>query len=382
MDIKSYEQMEIDFNEFYCTKIEPRLEEYEKIRKEGAIKIIVSRIGCFSFCIGFTLVYLHKFMSILLPIGFIFTGIAICFLIPLIYLTRNNSNNSRGETVIKTDFEYDLKKVLMNNFLQIFSKNADWYKGFRNSYWEKVNIYRKTNIFNSFPWALFDDNIHLDFRNVGINICEVNTSIFNKISLLLIFFTVAFVSGFGSVTCILVVILFSLFPFMIFATKIIFILLITYLIIKTVQYSSFKGIVVELSMNKNFTGHTFFLNKSFNAKKIIINRKKYENIELESVSFMNKYDVFSTDQTEARYILTTAMIDRLEHLKLAFNAKYIRGSFKDNKLILAINTGKDMFAMGNDFKESNLQTFRDLFNEIVSIMKIIDQLKLDEKTGL
>ena len=135
-------------------------------------------------------------------------------------------------------------------------------------------------------------------------------------------------------------------------------------------------------MNKNFTGHTFFLNKSFNAKKIIINRKKYENIELESVSFMNKYDVFSTDQTEARYILTTAMIDRLEHLKLAFNAKYIRGSFKDNKLILAINTGKDMFAMGNDFKESNLQTFRDLFNEIVSIMKIIDQLKLDEKTGL
>ena len=52
-------------------------------------------------------------------------------------------------------------------------------------------------------------------------------------------------------------------------------------------------------MNKNFKGHTFFLNKSFNTKKITINRKKYENIKLESVDFMNKYEVYSTDQIEA-----------------------------------------------------------------------------------
>jgi hypothetical protein len=72
----------------------------------------------------------------------------------------------------------------------------------------------------------------------------------------------------------------------------------------------------------------------------------------------------------------------LENLKFAFHANFVRGSFKDNKLILAIDTGKDMFAMGNDFKESNAQTFRELFDEIVSIMKIVDQLEIDKQIGL
>ena len=69
-------------------------------------------------------------------------------------------------------------------------------------------------------------------------------------------------------------------------------------------------------------------------------------------------------------------------MKFSFNAKYIRGSFKDNKLVISINTGKDMFAMGSDFKESNFKTFTELFYEITSVMQIVDQLKLDEKTGL
>ena len=94
---------------------------------------------------------------------------------------------------------------------------------------------------------------------------------------------------------------------------------------------------------------------------------------------MDKYQVYSTDQIEARCLLSPAMIDRINNLKLAFRSNYIRGSFKDDKLILAIDTGKDMFAMGNDFKVSNYRTFKNLFKEIISILQIVDQLKIDNE---
>ena len=383
MKNKTYEQMEADFKEFYSKKIKPRLVEYEKERKEGVPKIIAFKVCWFSFILSFALVFFSniipiKLQPITMPISFISLGIAICSMVWLILLTRNDSKDNRGSVTIKSNFEYNLKLALMRYFLDIFSQNTDWHKGLRCGYWEKIDNYRKTNIFNPFPYALFDDTIYLVYKNIEINIYETNTAIFNNCTVMLIPFCLIFFGCFIKP----IIISFFFFRFIIYIFIPAFIIAIFFIIKKCIQYSPFKGVVVELKMNKNFKGHTFFLNKSFQEKKIAINCKKYENIKLESIDFMSKYKVYSTDQIEARYILTTAMIDRLEHLQLAFRANYIRGSFKDNKLILAIDTGKDMFAMGNDFKKSNFQTFRDLFNEIISIMKIIDQLKLDEKTGL
>ena len=75
-------------------------------------------------------------------------------------------------------------------------------------------------------------------------------------------------------------------------------------------------------------------------------------------------------------------MERVSNLKFAFKAKYVNGSFKNNKLTLAIYTGKDMFAMGNDFKDTNEQTFEELYEEMISILQIVDELKLNEHTGL
>lgn len=362
MDTKTYEQMRAEFCEFYKIKVKPRLAEYEAKRRAGAPKIFAFYATWFSFITGVASLMFSQKVPILTSISGILMGIAICSCIWLCFLTRNDPKDSRGATVIKSNFEYDLKLYLMKYFLEIFSPNANWGCGLLNGYWEKIRNYKKNNIFNPFPYALFDDTIFLIFKDIEINIFEVNTAIFNKITIMLIPFLFVWLSGVFSLQ--LVIVLFIIF------------------IIKYLRYAPFRGIVVELKMNKNFKGHTFFLDKSLNSKKIAVDSKKYENIKLESVDFMKKYNVFSTDQVEARYILTTSMIDRLENLKLYFHANFIRGSFKDNKFIIAIETDKDMFAMGSDFKETNLQTFNNLFNEIVSILKIIDQLKLNEKTGL
>ena len=115
---------------------------------------------------------------------------------------------------------------------------------------------------------------------------------------------------------------------------------------------------------------------------IVIDKKKVSPVMLEKSDFSDKYQVFSDNQIEARYLLTTAMMERIEGLSFAFKAKSVRGSFMNNKLTLAINTGRDMFSMGGDFKESDSNVFMQLYDEIISVLQIVDELKLDEHTGL
>ena len=69
MEIKTYEQMEADFTEFYLKKIQPRLADYEKERKEGAPKIIAFNIVWFSFLVAFLFLRkIHIFSNVLLTL--------------------------------------------------------------------------------------------------------------------------------------------------------------------------------------------------------------------------------------------------------------------------------------------------------------------------
>lgn len=103
---------------------------------------------------------------------------------------------------------------------------------------------------------------------------------------------------------------------------------------------------------------------------------------MEDVEFNKKYKTFSNNQVEARFVLTTAFMERFKNLQIAFKAKYIRAAFKDKKITIAIDAGKDLFSMAQMNKETNAETFVELFNEILSILALIQALKLNQKIGL
>ena len=370
MEEKSYGEMKKEFMFFYHNEVKDKLPAYEKARKEGALKIFFFNLTWFSIILIVPLSFLfEKYCLYFFPIPFI---LSICDS----YLTRNDPKTGRNSTTIKTNYEMDLKRPLMLKFVKIFLSDAQWKKGLcqnQNSatvpeisnIFAKIKQIRLQNILNPFPWLVFDDVVCGKFKNVQINIYESNTNIFNHVTVYLIPFGIIWITG---MTVGLIWILFILL-FIIFSWKIF-------------QYAPFRGVIVEIEMNKNFTGHTFFHEKSISACKIPINKKKYTPVQLEKSAFSDKYQVFSDNQIDARYLLTTAMMERIENLSFAFKAKSVRGSFKDNKLMLAINTGVDMFAMGNDFKASNTDTFSHLYNEMVSVLQIVDELKLNQQTGL
>lgn len=116
---------------------------------------------------------------------------------------------------------------------------------------------------------------------------------------------------------------------------------------------------------------------------ILIQKRKMQDVKLEDVSFDKRFNVYTTDQVEARYILTPTFMEKLKSLETAFGAKNIKCSFFDDQTMFAIPCKKDLFELGSLFKPLNSnKSIENFYNELHSIQQMIDHFKLNEKIGL
>jgi len=110
---------------------------------------------------------------------------------------------------------------------------------------------------------------------------------------------------------------------------------------------------------------------------------KRRTLDLEDLNFNDKFLIYSDDEVEARYFATTAFIDRLVNLELAFKASDIMCLGFEDKLIFLIYKKKNLFELGSLYKQVDTTKYiEEVFNQIAAIMLMIDHFKLDEKTGL
>ena len=387
MEEKSYSQMKQEFIEFYHNEVVKALPKYNKKRKEEYPKLIVFMIGWFSFLALFASLIIYP------KLGLYIAPIVVVSWAAMFYMERENLKKNNGQAVIESNMEQELKSKFMDKFLHIFFGKLTSDNGIKSlgQTFDVQKFIRKQTILNPFPIVMLGDVISGVFKNTRIGIYEIDTRFYSRDMLILIAFLAVFISFMGGAF------LFTLYGFLVMllditgttflnGTRFIFLIPIIILLLlfckKIFQYAPFQGVIIEFNMNKPFKGHTFFHENSLRAKKIPFDKKKYKKVNLESVTFEKKYNVYSDDQIEGRYLFTTAFMERIENLSFAFKAKYVRGSFKDDKLILAIHTGKDMFAMGSDSKDTDAHTFEILFDEMISVLQIVDALKLNEHTGL
>lgn len=144
----------------------------------------------------------------------------------------------------------------------------------------------------------------------------------------------------------------------------------------------FGGVCILLEMNKNFEGHTVGLcdRGVFN---IFCCPKGLQRVRLEDSRFEKVFEIYAENQIEARYLLTTAFMERLLKLQKLYAGKNIQFSFKDNKLLIAIATKQNMFET-NSFFKSNLNRHKiDLaFEQFYAVCSIVHLLKLNIRTGM
>jgi len=106
-------------------------------------------------------------------------------------------------------------------------------------------------------------------------------------------------------------------------------------------------------------------------------------VRLEDPNFEKRFEVFSTDQVEARYLLTPSFMERLMALSSLFNDAHIQCSFYDDRLLLMIPSSDDRFDAISAFQPVTFeQEINTILAEMALIFDIVTVLKLNERTGL
>lgn len=109
----------------------------------------------------------------------------------------------------------------------------------------------------------------------------------------------------------------------------------------------FDGVIVRLDFNKHFAGHTIVVPD--NDSKLLggllgesESRRQKELVRLENVDFEDQFSVYSTDQQEARYLLTPKLMELILEAEAALGSQ-IRLSFQDSSVFLTVPRSDDRF---------------------------------------
>jgi len=171
------------------------------------------------------------------------------------------------------------------------------------------------------------------------------------------------------------------------------------------QKTMFSGMLVLLEMNKSFKGNTIVrtgggsvktLFSSIDTilrtnigdvfsqiKKTFFPTTAMEKVGLEDPRFAKMFDVYSTDQVEARYLLTPSFMERLLALAKAYDSTDIQCSFFDNKVFFTIPTHCNLFEPRPIYKSVlNMHDVYTFLDQAKHIFQIIDVLKLNRRLGL
>lgn len=143
---------------------------------------------------------------------------------------------------------------------------------------------------------------------------------------------------------------------------------------------NFKGVIVKIEIDKPFMYKTVI---HPNTLLHLSPDPFLEYTSFEDMGFEEKFDVFTNNEAEARYLITPTFMERLNNLKMAFKVNKISCSFYCNHLFIALHSKKDLFKFAS-FNKSMLDDseFMQMFKEIISVYEMIDHFKLREKTRL
>lgn len=135
----------------------------------------------------------------------------------------------------------------------------------------------------------------------------------------------------------------------------------------------FKGFLFMADFHKDFKGQTTIIRNSLFKLKFGESRVKMESPEFEKV-----FDVFSTDQIEARYLITPSMMERLLSLNSRFG-KDVTISFRNSTILVAIPSSRNCFEASIWKSLSDMRILKADFEVIHSLLEIVDELNLNTR---
>lgn len=143
----------------------------------------------------------------------------------------------------------------------------------------------------------------------------------------------------------------------------------------------FHGLLLIYSFQKPFEGETVVMpDATWLGNKLVGMTRRGDRVTLEDVRFEKQFEVYSTDQVEARYILTPRFMERMSELAGQFgNRRGLSMAFTGNDLLIAVRSSKDRFEGGSIFKSfADPERAKELVAELTQIFMVIDVLNLTD----
>ncbi|WP_437395781.1 DUF3137 domain-containing protein [Flagellimonas lutimaris] len=143
------------------------------------------------------------------------------------------------------------------------------------------------------------------------------------------------------------------------------------------QYFTYRGMFCWLHFKKKLDGHTVVLPNNQMAvldRLASFNFKEEHKIHMEDPRFTDKFVVYGTDQVEARYVLSSSLMERIVALKEKF-ARPIFLSFQDRQLYLSVVNDNGLFSFSSG-KLEKIEIIEELVREIETALEISEELKL------
>ena len=146
----------------------------------------------------------------------------------------------------------------------------------------------------------------------------------------------------------------------------------------------FKGLIVRLDFNKNFLGHTIVVPDR--ESKILggllgesQTRRQKELVSLENVDFEGEFSVYSTDQQEARYLLTPKLMELILEAQAVLGTK-LRLSFHDNSVFVTVPQTHDRFEVKLFGEKVTPESAVGELAEVIRLAeRLIDTLELETR---
>ena len=147
--------------------------------------------------------------------------------------------------------------------------------------------------------------------------------------------------------------------------------------------AAFYGLIIKVTSNKTFTGTTIVRPDEYYSDAGNLHR-----VYLEDPAFEKIYNVYSTDQIEARYLLTTAFMERLQKAGNSFtrdpeekNRTYC--VFDKGHVFLFLSSGERFFEVFSPFNTiKRKELYERVYEQMVAIFELIEELKLDQNIGM
>lgn len=142
----------------------------------------------------------------------------------------------------------------------------------------------------------------------------------------------------------------------------------------TTHYETiFCGLLFTADFNKHFSGSTF-INPGVAG---FLSKFSGTLVKLEDPRFNSQFSVYSSDQVEARYILTPSMMERLVNLKSKFGTIWI--SFVRERMYIAVGLNYNLFEPDLNRPLTNVNQVEGLIANLERITGIVNDLDLNTR---